>query len=167
MPATTSGAAACRTICTTRRSGPSIRASPTRNGSRRWAARAAATRRCSHWSSGPTSSWRRRKRVGGVENDAELNRAISPLYHVDKIKAPLLIVAGQYDVRVTLKNIEGMVKALRDDNRDVVYVVYTDEGHGWGRPENVIDYYARVEQFLAKTLGGRAEGLGRSEEHAS
>jgi dipeptidyl aminopeptidase/acylaminoacyl peptidase len=98
-----------------------------------------------------------RKRVGDVENDAELNRAISPLYHVDKIKAPLLIVAGQYDVRVTLKNIEGMVKALRDDNRDVVYVVYTDEGHGWGRPENVIDYYARVEQFLAKTLGGRAE----------
>lgn len=99
--------------------------------------------------------WRRR--VGDVENDAELNRAISPLYHVEKIKAPLFIMAGEHDVRVTLKNIEGMVKALRDDNRDVVYVVYTDEGHGLGRPENSLDYYGRVEEFLAKHLGGRAE----------
>jgi dipeptidyl aminopeptidase/acylaminoacyl peptidase len=98
-----------------------------------------------------------RKRVGDVENDPELNRAISPLYHVEKIRAPLLIVAGENDVRVTLKNINGMVKALRDDHRDVVYVVYPDEGHGWGRPENTIDYYARVEEFLARHLGGRAE----------
>ncbi|HEV7922371.1 MAG TPA: S9 family peptidase [Thermoanaerobaculia bacterium] len=98
-----------------------------------------------------------RKRVGDVEHDPELNRAISPLYHVDAIKAPLLIMAGQNDVRVTLKNIDGMVKALRDDHRDVVYVVYPDEGHGWGRPENTIDSYARVEEFLARQIGGRAE----------
>ncbi|HKO58140.1 MAG TPA: S9 family peptidase, partial [Thermoanaerobaculia bacterium] len=47
-----------------------------------------------------------RKRVGDVENDPELNRAISPLYHAEKIKAPLLIAAGENDVRVTLKNIK-------------------------------------------------------------
>ena len=98
-----------------------------------------------------------RKRVGDVEKDAELNRALSPLYHVDKIQAPLLVFAGANDPRVTLANVDGMVKALRDGKRDVVYVVYPDEGHGWGRPENQQDYYGRVEEFLAKRLGGRAE----------
>ena len=37
------------------------------------------------------------------------------------------------------------------------YVLYPDEGHGFARPENKIDFQGRVEQFLAKHLGGRAE----------
>jgi dipeptidyl aminopeptidase/acylaminoacyl peptidase len=49
------------------------------------------------------------------------------------------------------------VKALRDHGREVTYVVYPDEGHGFLRPENKLDFYARVEEFLAKRLGGRAE----------
>jgi len=36
-------------------------------------------------------------------------------------------------------------------------VVYPDEGHGFARPENQLDFYGRVEEFLAKHLGGRAE----------
>lgn len=50
-----------------------------------------------------------------------------------------------------------MVKALRAARREVVYVVYPDEGHGFYRPENNLDFYGRVEEFLAKHLGSRAE----------
>ena len=50
-----------------------------------------------------------------------------------------------------------MVAALRKAKREVTYVVYPDEGHGFARPENNLDFYGRVEEFLAKHLGGRAE----------
>jgi dipeptidyl aminopeptidase/acylaminoacyl peptidase len=33
----------------------------------------------------------------------------------------------------------------------VTYVVYTDEGHGFVRPENRLDFTAREEKFIAKT----------------
>jgi dipeptidyl aminopeptidase/acylaminoacyl peptidase len=98
-----------------------------------------------------------RLRVGDPERDADLNRSISPLYHVDQIRAPLLIGQGQNDPRVTIANVDAMVKALRAAKREVVYVVYPDEGHGFERPENNIDFYGRVEEFLARHLGGRAE----------
>jgi hypothetical protein len=41
----------------------------------------------------------------------------------------------------------------------VTYVVYSDEGHGFARPENRIDFFARSEAFLAQCLGGRMEPL--------
>lgn len=60
-------------------------------------------------------------------------------------------------MRVTIANADAMVKALRENQREVVYIVYPDEGHGLGRPENALDLYGRIEEFLAKHLGGRAE----------
>ena len=39
----------------------------------------------------------------------------------------------------------------------VEYVLYPDEGHGFARPPNRIDFNGRTEQFLAEHLGGRAE----------
>jgi len=98
-----------------------------------------------------------RLRVGDADHDEAWNRKISPLYHVDQIHSPLLIIAGANDPRATLPNIESMVKALRDAKRDVTFVVYTDEGHGLARPENNVDCSARIEEFFAKHLGGRAE----------
>ena len=50
-----------------------------------------------------------------------------------------------------------MVDALHKAKREVIYIVYPDEGHGLARPENNLDFYGRVEEFLAKHLGGRAE----------
>jgi dipeptidyl aminopeptidase/acylaminoacyl peptidase len=99
--------------------------------------------------------WRRRE--GDVDHDQAWNRKISPLYHVDAIRAPLLIGQGENDPRVTMANTEALVAALRKAKREVLYVVYPDEGHGLARPENQRDFYGRIEEFLAKHLGGRAE----------
>ena len=99
--------------------------------------------------------WRRRE--GDVDHNENWNRKISPLYHVDAIRAPLLIGQGKNDPRVTLANSDAMVAALRQAKREVIYVVYPDEGHGFARPENQFDFYGRIEEFLAKHLGGRAE----------
>jgi dipeptidyl aminopeptidase/acylaminoacyl peptidase len=99
--------------------------------------------------------WRRRE--GDADHDEAWNRKISPLYHVDAIRAPLLIGQGKNDPRVTMANTEALVAALRKAKREVTYVFYPDEGHGFARPENQFDFYGRVEEFLAKHLAGRAE----------
>jgi hypothetical protein len=39
----------------------------------------------------------------------------------------------------------------------VTYVVFTDEGHGFHRPENNMAFTAVAEAFLARHLGGRYE----------
>jgi dipeptidyl aminopeptidase/acylaminoacyl peptidase len=108
----------------------------------------------SYWSN-IMARWRRRG--GDFDHNEKLNREVSPLFHVDKIRAPLLIGQGQNDPRVTIANSDAMVAALRKAKREVIYVVYPDEGHGFARPENNLDFYGRVEEFLAKHLGGRAE----------
>src|SRR6266478_5437278 len=107
-----------------------------------------------YWSN-IVARWRRRE--GDADHDENWNRKISPLYHVDAIRAPLLIGQGKNDPRVMIVNTDAMVAALRKAKREVIYVVYSDEGHGFARPENNLDFYGRVEEFLAKHLGGRAE----------
>jgi dipeptidyl aminopeptidase/acylaminoacyl peptidase len=96
-------------------------------------------------------------RLGDAEHDAELNRQISPLYHSDRMRAPLLIGHGLNDPRVHIGEAERIVKALRKRNRPVTLVVYPDEGHGFARPENNLDFFGRMEEFLAQHLGGRKE----------
>lgn len=98
-----------------------------------------------------------RMRIGDAENDAALNRSISPLYEVDKIRAPLMVVQGANDVRVTKQNSDVLVAALRKRGLPVSYVVYPDEGHAFVRPENNLDLFGRIEEFLATALGGGAE----------
>lgn len=97
------------------------------------------------------------RRMGDVEHDTELNRKLSPLFHVDVIRTPLLIGQGANDPRVNIENSNRIVAALREKKIPVTYIVYPDEGHGFVRPENNLDFNGRVEEFLAKYLGGRAE----------
>jgi dipeptidyl aminopeptidase/acylaminoacyl peptidase len=96
-------------------------------------------------------------RLGDAEHDLELNRQISPLYHVENIRAPLLIGHGANDSRVLLEESEQIVRAMRANNLRVTFVVYPDEGHGFARPQNNLDFYGRVEEFLKTYLGGRCQ----------
>jgi len=97
------------------------------------------------------------RRVGDAESDEEYNRQISPLFHADKIKAPLLIGQGANDPRVKILESDQIVEAMRKNELPVTYVVYPDEGHGFQRPPNNMDFWHRTDGFLAECLGGRAE----------
>lgn len=98
-------------------------------------------------------------RVGDVNDpaDADLIRNASPLFKADKIVRPLLIGQGANDPRVKQSESEQIVDAIIKNQGNVIYVVYPDEGHGFARPENRIDFNARAEAFLAANLGGRTE----------
>jgi len=97
------------------------------------------------------------RRVGDVEHNDDWNRRISPLYDADKIRVPVLVAQGANDARVNIKQSDMMVGAIRKNHVSVTYVVYPDEGHGFYRPENNLDFFGRAEGFLQKCLGGRAE----------
>jgi len=96
-------------------------------------------------------------RIGPVETDEAFNKKISPLFHAEKIKVPLIIAQGKNDPRVNIREADQMVEALRSRKIPVTYVVYTDEGHGFARPANRLDFYGRIDEFLSKQLGGRCE----------
>jgi len=100
------------------------------------------------------------KRMGDSE---EFLNTQSPLFKADKITAPLLIGQGLHDPRVNVRESDQIVAALRKANKDVEYVVFPDEGHGFARPENNIRFNAATEVFLAKYLGGRVEKAAPSE----
>ena len=92
-------------------------------------------------------------------NDTELIKNASPLFKADKIIRPLLIGQGANDPRVNQKEAEQIVAAIEKNHGNVTYVLYPDEGHGFARPENRIDFNARAENFLADNLGGRSEPI--------
>ena len=101
------------------------------------------------------------KRMGNIDDpkDRELLQKVSPLFSADKIKIPLLIAQGKNDPRVKEAESQQIVEAMRKNGLPVTYVLYSDEGHGFARPENRTDFYARAEAFLAQTLQGRVEPL--------
>jgi dipeptidyl aminopeptidase/acylaminoacyl peptidase len=100
-------------------------------------------------------------RMGNVDDpkEAELVKNASPLFKANQIKKPLLIGQGLNDPRVNHAESEQIVDAIEKNNGAVTYVVYSDEGHGFARPENSIDFNARAESFLGQCLGGRFEPM--------
>lgn len=91
--------------------------------------------------------------VGDPVKDEALLRASSPVFHVDKIKAPLLIAQGRKDPRVNVNESDQMVAALKKRGIDVPYLVKDNEGHGFHNEENKIEFYEMMEKFLQKHLG--------------
>jgi dipeptidyl aminopeptidase/acylaminoacyl peptidase len=106
------------------------------------------------------------KRVGDLEKDEGFLKSCSPLFKVDKIKSPLLIGQGANDPRVKQAESDQIVEAMRKAKKPVEYIVFTDEGHGFARPENRLFFNAKAEEFLAKYLGGRCEPVGEIKGHS-
>jgi dipeptidyl aminopeptidase/acylaminoacyl peptidase len=100
-------------------------------------------------------------RIGNTNDpkDSELIYNASPLNFAQRIVRPLLIGQGVNDARVKPEESEQIVAAIEKNGGTVTYVLYTDEGHDFARPENVCDFNARAEAFLGKYLGGRIEPM--------
>jgi dienelactone hydrolase len=91
--------------------------------------------------------------VGDPDKDAEQFKKTSPVERAGEIMQPVLMAYGGLDRRVPLVNGERMLSALRQHHNDrVEWVVYSDEGHGFTRLDNNIDFWTRVENFLKKYL---------------
>lgn len=94
------------------------------------------------------------RRIGSLENEPEFLQACSPFFKADQIKKPLLIAQGANDPRVKQAESDQIVQAMRKNNLPVEYLLFSDEGHGFARPQNRLKFFAAMEEFLAKHLGG-------------
>ena len=91
--------------------------------------------------------------VGNPQVDSLRLRQTSPVFHADKIEAPLFIAQGANDPRVNKDESDQMVEALKQRGVEVQYMVKDNEGHGFRNEENRFDFYGAMEQFLAEHIG--------------
>jgi len=104
-----------------------------------------------------TAEYRRGQRIaeyGDPAKDAAFLDAISPIKHVDKIVAPLLVIQGGNDPIVPPAESAQLVEELKKRGRTVRYLLVPDEGHGFGKQTNQIRAFGEMVTFL--------DSLGRS-----
>jgi dipeptidyl aminopeptidase/acylaminoacyl peptidase len=86
--------------------------------------------------------------MGDLEKNKALYEDRSPINFVDRIKAPLYLLAGGNDPRCPKTESQQVVDAIKKRGGVVEYKVYENEGHGFAKVENQIDAYRRVADFL-------------------
>jgi len=92
-----------------------------------------------------------------VEAQAILEQS-SPLTYISDITKPLFIAQGVNYKRLKQDEIDKIVYTLQNNKVPFIQASYTNEDY-LVKQENLLSYYALVEYFLAKTLGGRVESM--------
>ena len=102
-----------------------------------------------------TSPYRRRVReveYGFLETDRDFLIEASPMTHVDRIQAPLMLIHGANDPRVPVSEARQLHASLVARGVDSELLVYDDEGHGLAKRANRLDALPRMLAFLRKNL---------------
>jgi dipeptidyl aminopeptidase/acylaminoacyl peptidase len=95
--------------------------------------------------------------MGDPSTQLDMLKEISPVFHADKIRKPLIVLQGANDPRVVKAESDDIVAAVKKNNVPVEYVVFADEGHGFTKKKNQIEGYGAVLRFLdthLKNKGG-------------
>jgi dipeptidyl aminopeptidase/acylaminoacyl peptidase len=95
------------------------------------------------------------ERMMGKPEDPEAAPAYrrgSPLYRAEFIEAPLLILHGRKDKRVSPLMTEKIVEALEIESKHHEVHWYDEEPHGWKKRENRRDAWKRCIEFLRRHL---------------
>lgn len=94
------------------------------------------------------------KELGDPNTDLENLRAVSPLFHADKIVKPLIVLQGANDPRVIKPESDEIVENIKKRNGVVEYVLFDNEGHGFTKKANEIRAYKAILDFLDRYLKG-------------
>jgi dipeptidyl aminopeptidase/acylaminoacyl peptidase len=91
----------------------------------------------------------------GDERDPKMHdflEKIAPMNNIEKIKKPMLVVAGKNDPRVPVSESEQIFGALRKQGTPAWYLMAKDEGHGFRKKQNQdFQFYTTIE-FLREYL---------------
>ncbi len=90
--------------------------------------------------------------MGDPNTQLDMLKEISPVFHADKIRKPLIVLQGANDPRVVKAESDDIVAAVKKNNVPVEYVVFPDEGHGFSKKKNQIEGYGAVLRFLDSHL---------------
>ena len=90
--------------------------------------------------------------VGDPDRDKTQLRATSPAQHADKIKVPVFMAYGGEDRRVPIIHGERLRDALEKLGKPVEWMVKTEEGHGFTKLDNRVEFYTRLEAFMRRAI---------------
>jgi dipeptidyl aminopeptidase/acylaminoacyl peptidase len=76
----------------------------------------------------------------------------SPIFHVENVDDPVLIITGRRDAQVRFQETVDMVAQLEKYGKDYEYIIKGDEGHGFRSEVANLALYEDYEKFLAKHL---------------
>jgi len=93
-----------------------------------------------------------RENMGDPVRDKERFREASPIFYMDRIKAPVQVIAGKHDPRCPASEAEQAREALGKLGVDFEFKIYPDEGHGFQKLENMIDAFKKRAFFFEKHL---------------
>lgn len=72
----------------------------------------------------------------------------SPIHRIEHLQVPVFIAHGELDERVSPRQSQELVEALRRHGKQFEYVTYPTEGHGLLRSEPFLHFHQRLERFL-------------------
>jgi dipeptidyl aminopeptidase/acylaminoacyl peptidase len=89
---------------------------------------------------------------GDPKTQGEMLDQLSPIYKLDRITAPTMVLHGANDTNVPVIEAEQIVSTLKKRGVPVEYVLFPDEGHGWRKVNNRIRSTVEITQFFSKYL---------------
>lgn len=90
--------------------------------------------------------------IGNPDREHELFKAISPLFHADRVRIPILFAQGGSDRYSSLTDANQFVQKVKNNNIPIKYLYKEDEGRRFRDEGNLIHYYQEVEAFLKAYL---------------
>lgn len=89
---------------------------------------------------------------GDPATEPELLRDLSPIHRIDRITTPTIVLHGANDTNVPVVEAEQVVESLEKRGVPVNYVLFPDEGHGWGKVENRVTSDVEIVRWFETHL---------------
>lgn len=90
--------------------------------------------------------------MGDPVTEAEGYKRSSPLTYIAAVKAPLLSLQGEKDIRVPRDQAQGVGDKLKAKGNVAETIFYANEGHGFNKRENQIDALQRTIDWFDRYL---------------
>lgn len=89
---------------------------------------------------------------GDPKTQADLLRRLSPIHKLDRVRAAMLVMHGANDTNVPFVEAQQVVDTLKKNGRDVEFLVFPDEGHGWRKIPNRVKSTMTLAEFFRRHL---------------
>jgi dipeptidyl aminopeptidase/acylaminoacyl peptidase len=87
-----------------------------------------------------------------VRARAQVIPRLSPIHKLDRVRAAMLVMHGANDTNVPLVEAQQVVDTLEKNGRDVEFLLFPDEGHGWRKIPNRVKSTMTLADFFRRHL---------------
>lgn len=89
---------------------------------------------------------------GDPETEGDMLDSLSPIFKLDRVTAPTLVLHGANDTNVPVHEAEQVVELLRMYNVPVEYILFPDEGHGFRKEANRLTSVTAIVEWFMRYL---------------